>query len=131
MSKGAFAAGLFLAAVGATGAARATTTASPNTSGPDSYSVSLRFHEAQLATNRGARSLYARIDRAAHDVCDDPGDFAIRAAFAACERTAIADAVAQVDNTRLTEVYNEHFPDHPLAEATSLQLIPAIIVIVG
>jgi len=52
-------------------------------------------------------------------------------AFAACERSAIADAVAQVDDDRLTAVYNEHFPSYPLVEATSLRLIPAIIVIVG
>jgi UrcA family protein len=131
MSKGALAAGLFLAAAGLASTARATTAASPSPIDANSYSVSLRYREAQLATGAGARSLYSRIDRAAQDVCDDDGDFALRAAFAACERTAIADAVAQVDNTRLTEVYNEHFPAYPLAEATSLRLIPAIIVIVG
>jgi UrcA family protein len=131
MSKEALAALLFLATVGATGAARATTAASPNAIDTQSASVSVRYHETQLATSRGARLLYARIDRAAEEVCDDTGEFALRASFAACERSAIADAVAQVDNTRLTAVYNEHFPGYPLVEATSLRLIPAIIVIVG
>ena len=131
MSKGALTAGLFLAAVGAASTARATTATPPNAVEANSYSVSLRYHEAQLATSAGARSLYSRINRAAQDVCDDTADFALRAAFAACERTAIADAVAQVDNDRLTAVYNEHFPSYPLVEATSLRLIPAIIVIVG
>jgi UrcA family protein len=131
MSKGALAAGLFLAAIGVAGTARATTAASPNAIETKSDSVSIRYHEAQLATSRGAHLLYARIDRAAQEVCDDTGEFALRASFAACERSAIADAVAEVDNTRLTAVYNEHFPRYPLVEATSLQLIPAIIVIVG
>ena len=131
MSNGALAAGLLLAAVGIAGTARATTAASTDAAGADTQSVKLRYHTAQLATSRGAEALYARIDRAARDVCDDTGEFALSASFAACERSAIADAVAQIDNNRLTAVYNDHFPSYPLIEATSLRLIPAIIVIVG
>ena len=131
MSKAAFTIGLFLAAAGAAGTARATTAVSAGAADTASNSVKVRYHEAQLATYHGAYLLYARIDRAAQEVCDDTRDFALRAAFAACERSAIADAVAEVDNTRLTAVYNEHFPSYPLVEATSLRLIPAIIVIVG
>ena len=131
MSKEGLAAGLLLAAAGLAGTARATTAASPNAVETDSKSVSVRYHETQLASSRGAHTLYARIGRAAQEVCDDTGEFDLRASFAACERSAIADAVAQIDNTRLTAVYNEHFPGYPLAEATSLRLIPAIIVIVG
>ena len=131
MSNGALAAGLFLSAAGVAGTAHATTAVSPDALETDSNTVSVRYHETQLATSRGAHLLYARIDRAAQEACDDTGEFALRASFAACERSAIADAVAQVDNTRLTSVYNEHFPSYPLAEATSLRLIPAIIVIVG
>jgi len=131
MSKAALTAGLLLAAVGVAGTARATSAASLNAIETDSQSVSVRYHDTQLATTRGAHTLYARIDRAAQEVCDDTGEYELRASFAACERSAIADAVAQVDNRRLTAVYNEHFPGYPLAEATSLRLIPAIIVIVG
>jgi UrcA family protein len=131
MSKGILAAGLFLSVVGVAGTARATTAASPNAVETGPNSVSVRYRETQLATSRGAHLVYARIDRAAKEVCDDTGEFDIRASFVACERSAIADAVAEVDNTRLTAVYNEHFPLYSLAEATSLRLIPAIIVIVG
>jgi UrcA family protein len=131
MSTAARAAGLFLAAVGVAGTARATTAASPNAIAAETDSVSVRYHASQLATSRGAHLLYARIDRAAQEVCDDTGEFAFMHASAACERSAIADAVAQVDDDRLTAVYNEHFPRYPLVEATSLRLIPAIIVIVG
>jgi UrcA family protein len=129
MRNAAFTVGVFLAAACLAGSAHATTATSPNSA--DTASVRLRYHETQLETSHGARLLYSRIDRAAQEVCDDSGDFALRAAFAACERSAIADAVAQVDNTRLTAVYNDHFPSYPLAEATSLRLIPAILVIVG
>jgi len=131
MSNLARTAGLFLAAVGVAGTAHATTTALPDAIGAESNSVSVRYHASQLATSRGPHLLYARIDRAAQEVCDDTGEFAFMHAFAACERSAIADAVAQVDDDRLTAVYNEHFPSYPLVEATSLRLIPAIIVIVG
>jgi|SRR3954470_16682902 UrcA family protein len=130
MSKGALAAALFLA-VAAAGTAHATTAASPNDVATNSKSVSVRYREIQLATTRGAQTLYSRIDRATQEVCDDTGEFALRASFAACERNAIAEAVAQIDNTRLTAVYNDHFPSYPLVEATSLRLISAIIVIVG
>ncbi len=130
MSKVALAAGLFLAAAGVAGTARATTAAS---AAPDlgTQSVTVRYHASQLATSRGAHLLYARIDDAAREACDDPGEFDLRASFAACERSAIADAVAEVDDTRLTAVYNEHFPNYPLVAAASLRLIPAIIVVVG
>jgi UrcA family protein len=131
MIKEALAAGLFLTAVGVTGPARATSATSANATESGPSSVTVRYHESQLATSRGAHLLYARIDRAAQEVCDDTGEFEFRASFAQCERSAIADAVAEVDDNQLTAVYNEHFPKYPLAEATSLQLIPAIIVIVG
>ena len=131
MTKGALAAGLFLAAVGVAGSAHATSAASANATETGPNSVTVRYHASQLATSRGAHLLYARIDRAVQEVCDDTGEFALRASFAACERSAIADAVAEVDNTQLTAVYNDHFPNYPLVEATSLRLIPAIIVIVG
>jgi len=131
MSKAAITTALFLGLASVAGTALATTTTSPDTTQTGPKSVSVRYHETQLATSRGARRLYSRIDLAAQEVCDDTGEFELRASFAACERSAIADAVAQIDSTRLTEVYNEHFPSYPLAEATSLRLIPAIIVIVS
>ncbi len=131
MSKGALAVGLLLAAAGGGGTARATVAASAGSTEPGQDSATVRYQEQDLATSHGARRLYSSIDRAAREVCDDTGDFGLRASFAACERTAIADAVAQVDNMQLTAVYNDHFPKYPIVEATSLRLIPAIIVTVG
>jgi UrcA family protein len=131
MSRRAITFGLVLAAAGIASTARATTAASPDANERSPQSTTVRYHENALVTIRGAQRLYASIDRAAHDVCDDTGEFVLRQSFAGCELSAIADAVAEVDNAQLTAVYNEHFPGSPLVQATSLRLIPAIIVIVG
>jgi len=64
-------------------------------------------------------------------VCGDTGKQSITSQLVECEQTAIADAVAQVDNAKLTAVYSRHFPDRPLSEAVSLRLLPAIVVIAG
>ena len=80
---------------------------------------------------QGRVSAGAHLGRAAREVCDDTGEHALARSFAACEQTAIADAVAQVDNAKLTAVYDRHFPNRPLSEAVSLRLLPAIVVIAG
>ena len=131
MSKGAFTVAVLLAAAGFARAAQATIAASPDATETGQQSAVVRYQAGQLGTARGARTVYASIDRAAREVCDDTGEFVLRASFAACERSAIADAVAEIDDPRLTAVYEDHFPKYPLAEATSLRLMPAIIVIVG
>ena len=131
MSKAAFTVGLFLAAAGLAGAAHATVAVAPDATEPGPQNATVRYRAAELATSRGAQSVYASIERAAREVCDDTGEYVLRASFAACERSAIADAVAEVDNPQLTAVYNDLFPEYPLAEATSFRLMPAIVVIPG
>ena len=113
MRNAAFTLGLFFAAAGLAGTARATTAVSPDASENGPASATVRYHENELATSQGAERLYSNLDRTAHDLCDDTGEFDLRASFAACERQAIADAVEQVDNVKLTEIYNEHFPKAP------------------
>jgi UrcA family protein len=130
MSKRALTIGLFFAAAGIACAAGATTTA-PNSTEPESSTVTVRYHKDELATSRGVQSLYAAIDRAARDVCDDPGDFVLRSAFAPCEQKAIVGAVEQVDNANLTEMYNRHYPSKRLTEAVSWRLQPTIVVVAG
>jgi UrcA family protein len=130
MSKAALTVGLFLGlgAGAATGSAYATTLASPDpTAVPQSAIV--RYHEKDLATSRGVQNLYLGIDRVARDVCDDTGEYVMRSVFAKCQQSAIANAVAQVDNAKLTQIYNEHFPRAPLSEAVSLRLQPSITVV--
>ena len=130
MSKRTLTIGLFFAAAGIVGAAGGTTTA-PDSTEPGSSTVTVRYHKDELATSRGVQNLYWAIDRAARDVCDDTGDFALRSAFAPCEQSAIAGAVEQVDNAKLTDMYNRHYPSKRLTEAVSLRLQPTITVVAG
>jgi UrcA family protein len=131
MNNRALTVGLLLASAGLAGFASATTTTAPDSSERGAKSATVRYHEQDLATSEGAKRLYSSLDRAAHEVCDDTGEYALARSFADCERTAIADAVAQVDNAKLTAVYDRHYPNQPLSEAVSLRLLPAILVITG
>jgi UrcA family protein len=131
MSKAALTIGLFLGLAGVAGSACATTAESPSTTRTGPKSETVGYHEADLATSRGVQNLWAGIDRAARDVCDDTGEYVLRDAFVNCERNAIANAVAQVDNAKLTQIYNDHFPHAPLTEAVSLRLQPTVIVVAG
>ena len=130
MRNAAFTIGVFLGVAGLAGVAGVTTTA-PYSSDPDSSTVTVRYHKEELATSDGVQSLYSAIDRAARNVCDDSGDFALRAAFTPCEQKAIAGAVEQVDNAKLTDIYNRHYPSKRLTEAASLRLQPTIVVVAG
>src|SRR5215831_17252962 len=101
MNTRALTVGLFLATTGLAGYASATTTTAPDTSERGANSVTVRYHRRDLATSEGAERLYWSLDRAARDVCDDTGEYSLAHSFTDCERTAIADAVAQVDNANL------------------------------
>lgn len=131
MRNAAFTIGLFLGVAGLAGTARATTEVSPDTTESGPSSATVLYHEDDLATTPGVQSLYSGIDRAAREVCDDTGEYVLRSSFLPCERSAIANAVAQVDNAKLTEIYNEHFAKTPLIEALSLRLEPRIVVVAG
>jgi len=131
MRNTAFTIGVFFAAAGLAGTARATTEISPDTAESGPSSATVRYHEGDLATSRGVQNLYDGIDRAAREVCDDTGEYVLRSSFAACERGAIASAVLQVDSAKLTEIYNRHYPGKPLSEALSLRLQPKITVVAG
>jgi len=43
----------------------------------------------------------------------------------------VAGAVEQVDNAKLTDMYNRHYPSKRLTEAVSLRLQPTITVVAG
>lgn len=130
MSNRTLTVGLLLATVGLAGFASAATTTAPDSAEPGK-STTVRYHQRDLRTSEGAQRVYWSLDRAAHEVCDDTGEYELAPSFAACEQTAIADAVVQIDNANLTQIYDRHFPNRPLNEAVSLRLLPAIIVIAG
>lgn len=82
--------------------------AQPPADAPPQTTVQYSFTE--LATDAGTREVYARIKRAAAAVCPeyDPLDLAMADVSMACQRQAMARAVAQIGNARLAAVYKGH-----------------------
>jgi UrcA family protein len=67
--------------------------------------LAVQYSPATLASESGVRQLYGRLVIAAEKVCGEPavGKF-VNEATRACRRQAVADAVAQIHNTRLAEI---------------------------
>jgi UrcA family protein len=74
-------------------------------------SVTVNYRDLNLSTIAGATTLYQRLTRAAHSVCDspEPGVDAYRE-WKSCYQAAMADAVAKVNNPLLTGLYNGYSP---------------------
>jgi UrcA family protein len=69
--------------------------------------VTVKYDQAALSTDRGARQLYARLQRAASAVCVSnvsSGEF-VSAAVLECRNQALARAVMKINNPRLVAVY--------------------------
>jgi UrcA family protein len=75
----------------------------------DPPQTTVKFADLNVSKPEGAAALYARIQRAAREVCHplEARDFRSNA-HAACVHKAIADAVAKVDRPALFNVYNAH-----------------------
>lgn len=80
--------------------------ASANQLPADGLQTNVYYDSRDLATERGTRALYRRIESAAMDVC--PGyDSLDRDAIAVskeCQRNAIARAIGQIGNARLAAI---------------------------
>jgi UrcA family protein len=74
--------------------------------------VTVSYHDLDLSTREGASVLYARINHAAHEVCDagNSRDLYTLAAAHACERSAVAQAVRAVDNPQLAALVAVKMP---------------------
>lgn len=98
----ALAAATCVLAVGAASAASATVT----------KHCPVSFRDLDLSTYSGARTLYIRIQRAAHEVCGDVDLIDLRLAEAnrQCQAHAIADAVTEVHSPLVTALYNKSRP---------------------
>ena len=72
--------------------------------------VAVQFSYAELATDAGTHEVYARIKRAAEAVCPwyDSRDLAMADYAKACQRQAVARAVAKVGSARLAAVSQGH-----------------------
>jgi len=75
----------------------------------DPPQTTVKFADLNLSNPVGAAALYARIHRAALQVCEtlEEGDFNSKA-HDDCVNKAITDAVAKVDRPALFNVYNAH-----------------------
>ena len=72
--------------------------------------VTVRYTDLNLATEAGTGALYARLVSAARAVCGEPDirDLAGIAAARVCEQQAVANAVRDVHNPRLSAIYSAH-----------------------
>lgn len=69
----------------------------------------VRYGELNLDSEQGAKVLYARIRSAAKDVCSslEGRNFAEKKLWQGCFDQAVASAVGQVNNTRVTALHNQ------------------------
>jgi UrcA family protein len=69
----------------------------------------VRYSSSSLGTDGGVRQLYGRLVSAAEKVCAEPqvGRFPSDAELA-CRKQAVAEAVAQIHNSRLAELSSGH-----------------------
>lgn len=81
-------------------------------------SETVKFGDLNLSNPQGAATLYRRIVRAAHEVCDLPDDV-VRSSAHACVDKAVADAVSKVGHPELIAIYTAktHMP-MPIIVAT-------------
>ena len=70
-------------------------------------SVVVRFSDLDLSQPQDARTLYARIQRAAHEACGDAesADLARFARYHNCIQQAVTNAVAAVNARQVTEIH--------------------------
>jgi UrcA family protein len=71
----------------------------------DVRSLAVKYDPTALETDGGARQLYARIAKAAVDVCPSFAPHLVSPEVQACRQQAIESAVAKVHNERLAAVY--------------------------
>lgn len=66
-------------------------------------SVTVRYDDLNLASDRGTHELYGRIESAAREVCGAPDirDLGAMAAAKSCRASAIAKAVHEVNSSKL------------------------------
>jgi len=75
----------------------------------DSPQTTVNFADLNASNPEGAAAIYARIERAAREVCHPLEERYFRSTVHdACVHKAIADAVAKIDRPALFNVYNAH-----------------------
>jgi len=87
------------------GAAAGAGIAGAATPDPDVLSIAVKYDAATLDSEAGARALYARLAKAAVEVCPNYDPHFISREVQLCRSHAIENAVARVHNERLAAVY--------------------------
>jgi UrcA family protein len=87
------------------GAVAAAGVAGAATADFDVRTLAVKYDPTALETDSGARQLYARITKAAADVCPSFAPHLVSRDVQMCREQAIANAVAKVHNERLAAVY--------------------------
>lgn len=88
----------------------------------DSASVTVHFADLNADSDAGSKTLYRRLRQAARQVCGDEfsvRDLDERRNIEKCQQVAIENAVAQVNQPRLIDLYDRSFPRQPLSTASS------------
>ena len=98
-----------VALLAAAGAVSVAATGLASAQSADAPKLVVRYSAESLQTDAGVRHLYARLERAAEQVCPDASVGAFPSANAlACRKRAVEEAVAKVNNTRLAALSSEH-----------------------
>jgi UrcA family protein len=87
------------------GAASAAGVASAATPDLDVLTLAVKYDPATLDSDAGARQLYARLAKAAAEVCPNYEPHFISRQVQVCRSHALENAVAKVHNERLVAVY--------------------------
>jgi UrcA family protein len=79
--------------------------------GEPAKSIKVSYADLDLSTQAGAATLYSRIRGAARQVCGDEGtSYTDHAIWKGCFKRAVGDAVATVNNPRLTALHQGKSP---------------------
>ena len=102
--------GFALLLLGSLAGAMAAGVAGAATSNIDPPSIVIKYSALTLDTDSGVHQLYGRILSAAKQVCPDTLLLGFRSMRQAevCRNQAVARAIRQIDNTRLTALYATH-----------------------
>jgi len=105
-------AALFLSVLTSSLLAGAASAATPaDAAGP---SVTVKYSRADLASDKGAQILYARLKRAARSVCPDTDslDLVRSVPARACYEAALANAVEHIKQPQLTALHAQQTSRH-------------------
>jgi UrcA family protein len=89
-------------------------TAAAADTGADVPSLTVRYDDLNLGNKQGVKTLHHRIERAAQDVCGPSARGGSRVqsiAWRDCVSTAVAGAVAAVDQPALSAYHAANYPD--------------------